>query len=149
MILRYQVSLPSSMPTSGKNPKVMLCMSELNSQLTYQLVFSAKSRKSYFSHKNLNFSRKSTLTHFGTMTITVSARCLQREKMLKIGQKLKIRRFMATVNEVEKFARMKSDWWDQSGQNAALHSVMLIFSLISILTKKIFFFESFQALRKF
>ena len=47
---------------------------------------------------------------------------------------------MATVNEVEKFARMKSDWWDQSGQNAALHSVMLIFSLISILTKKIFFF---------
>ena len=57
----------------------------------------------------------------------VSARCLQREKMLKIGQKLKIRRFMASVapNEVEKFARMKSDWWDQSGQNAALHSVSI------------------------
>ena len=47
--------------------------------------------------------------------------------MLKIGQKLKIRRFLASVapNEVEKFARMKSDWWDQSGQNAALHSVSI------------------------
>ena len=30
---------------------------------------------------------------------------------------------MFNLDKVEKFARMKSDWWDQSGQNAALHSL--------------------------
>lgn len=28
-----------------------------------------------------------------------------------------------TINEVDKFAAMSADWWDQSGSNAALHSL--------------------------
>ena len=28
-----------------------------------------------------------------------------------------------TINEVDKFAAMSADWWDQSGNNAALHSL--------------------------
>ena len=36
---------------------------------------------------------------------------------------LKIVRRRLNTAEIDKFARMKSDWWDQSGQNAALHSL--------------------------
>ena len=35
----------------------------------------------------------------------------------------RILRKVATINEVDKFAAMSADWWDQSGSNAALHSL--------------------------